>query len=109
MKRETEISRARESEARVHGEENRTLKKLLEESRADYSGHKQDQQRIIENMRMQLDNTKEMIEKNRDSKDRELARIRAKFEDDKRKETEKYQFEYEKLRDEIQLFNKKLG
>ena len=50
-----------------------------------------------------------MIEKNRDSKDRELARIRAKFDDDKRKETEKYQFEYEKLRDEIQLFNKKLG
>ena len=40
LKRETEISRARESEARVHGEENRTLKKLLEESRSDYSGHK---------------------------------------------------------------------
>ena len=60
-------------------------------------------------MRIQLDNTKEMIEKNRDAKDRELARIRAKFDDDKRKETEKYQFEYEKLRDEIALFNKKLG
>lgn len=40
LKREIEISRARESEARVHGQENRTLKKLLEESREDYGNHK---------------------------------------------------------------------
>lgn len=42
LKREVEISRARESEARVHGQENRTLKKLLEESREDYGNHKKD-------------------------------------------------------------------
>jgi hypothetical protein len=42
LKREAEISRARESEARVHGQENRTLKKLLEDSREEYGAHKQD-------------------------------------------------------------------
>jgi len=42
LKREAEISRARESEARVHGQENRTLKKLLEDSREEYAAHKQD-------------------------------------------------------------------
>ena len=52
LKRESEISRARESEARVHGQENRTLKKLLEESREDYGTHKQDQTRLVENLRL---------------------------------------------------------
>ena len=42
LKREAEISRSRESEARIHGEENRTLKKLLEESRSDYGVFKSD-------------------------------------------------------------------
>lgn len=42
FKRESEIARARESEARIHGEENRTLKKLLEESRGDYNAFKTD-------------------------------------------------------------------
>lgn len=109
LKRESEISRARESEARVHGQENRTLKKLLEESREDYTSHKQDQQRLCDNLRLQLDETKDMIDRIRETKDRELKRMKEKFEDEKRKETEKYQFEYDKLREEIQLFARKLG
>lgn len=52
LKRESEISRARESEARVHGQENRTLKKLLEEGKEDHVGHKTDQNRLIENLRL---------------------------------------------------------
>ena len=35
--------------------------------------------------------------------------MRDKFDEEKRKETEKYQFEYDKLREEIQLFARKLG
>lgn len=101
LKRESEISRARESEARVHGQENRTLKKLLEESKEDHVGHKTDQNRLIENLRLQLDETKDMIDRIRETKDRELRRIRDKFDDERRKETEKYQFEYDKLREEI--------
>ena len=109
LKREAEISRARESEARIHGEENRTLKKLLEESRSDYGAYKNDQSRLIDNLRLQLDETKEMIDRIRETKDREMRRQRDKLEDEKRKETEKYQFEYDKLREEIQLFARKLG
>lgn len=41
-------------------------------------------------MRLQLDETKEMIDRIRETKDRELKRVRDKFEEEKRKETEKY-------------------
>ena len=50
-----------------------------------------------------------MIDRIRETKDREMRRMRDKFDDEKRKETEKYQFEYDKLREEIQLFARKLG
>lgn len=109
QRRESEIARAKESEARIHGEENRTLKKLLEECRGDYGAFKNDQNRLTDNLRLQLDETKEMIERIRETKDRELRRMRDKFEEEKRQETEKYQFEYDKLREEIQLFARKLG
>lgn len=109
LKREAEISKSRESESRVFGQENRTLKKLLEDSKEDYSSHKQDQNRLIQNLRLQLDETKDMIDKIRETKDREMKRIRDKFDEEKRKECEKYQFEYDKLREEIQLFARKLG
>lgn len=101
FKRESEIARSRESEARIYGEENRTLKKLLEESRGDYNAFKGDQGRLNNNLRLQLDETKDMIDRIRETKDRELKRVRDKFEEEKRKETEKYQFEYDKLREEI--------
>ena len=42
-----------------------------------------------------------MIDRIRESKDRELKRMRDKFDDERRKEAEKYQFEYDKLREEI--------
>ena len=101
LKRESEISKSRESESRVFGQENRTLKKLLEDSKEDYGSHKNDQNRLIQNLRLQLDETKDMIDKIRETKDREMKRIRDKYDDEKRKECEKYQFEYDKLREEI--------
>lgn len=48
-----------------------------------------------------MDETKDMIERIRESKDRELKRIKDKADDERRKEAEKYQFEYDKLREEI--------
>jgi chromosome segregation ATPase len=101
LKRESEISKSRESESRVFGQENRTLKKLLEDSKEDYGSHKNDQNRLIQNLRLQLDETKDMIDKIRETKDREMKRIREKYDDEKRREVEKYQFEYDKLREEI--------
>lgn len=109
LKREAEISKSRESEARVFGQENRTLKKLLEDGKEDHSTFKGDQNRLIQNLRLQLDETKEIIDRIRETKDRELKRMRDRVDDEKRKEAEKYQFEYDKLREEIQLFARKLG
>jgi phage host-nuclease inhibitor protein Gam len=60
-------------------------------------------------MRVQLDETKEIIERLKEGKEREVKRVRDKMEEEKRRETEKYQFEYDKLREEIQLFTRKLG
>ena len=56
-----------------------------------------------------MDETKDMIDRIRETKDREMKRLREKADDERRKETEKYQFEYDKLREEIQLFARKLG
>jgi len=109
LRREAEISKSRESEARVFGQENRTLKKLLEDSKEDHSTYKGDQNRLIQNLRLQLDETKDIVERIRETKDRETKRMREKVDDEKRKEAEKYQFEYDKLREEIQLFARKLG
>lgn len=56
-----------------------------------------------------MDETKDMIERIRETKDRELLRMREKSDEERRREAEKYQFEYDKLREEIQLFARKLG
>lgn len=101
LKREADVSKNRESEARVYGQENRTLKKLLDDTKEDYGAHREDQQRLIKNLRLQLDETKDMIDRLRETKDRELKRMRDRMDDERRKETEKYQFEYDKLREEI--------
>jgi len=47
LKRENEIAKSRESEARVFGQENRTLKKLLEDGKEEHSTFKNDQNRLI--------------------------------------------------------------
>lgn len=109
LKREADITKSRESDARVFGQENRTLKKLLDDTKENFKTHKEDQERLIRNLRLQLDETKDIIDRLRESKDRELKRIRDKFDEERRVETEKYQFEYDKLREEIQLFARKLG
>jgi hypothetical protein len=56
-----------------------------------------------------MDETKDMIDRIRETKDRELQRMREKSDEERRREAEKYQFEYDKLREEIQLFARKLG
>jgi hypothetical protein len=48
-----------------------------------------------------MDETKDMIERIRETKDRELHRMREKSDEERRREAEKYQFEYDKLREEI--------
>jgi len=82
---------------------------MLEDGKEDHTTYKGDQTRLIQNLRLQMDETKDMIDRIRESKDRELKRIRDRADEERRKEAEKYQFEYDKLREEIQLFARKLG
>ena len=58
---------------------------------------------------MQLEETKDIIGNLRDGKEREFKKLREKCDEEVRRETDKYQFEYDKLRDEIQMFQRKLG
>jgi hypothetical protein len=56
-----------------------------------------------------LDETKELIVGLKEGKEREFKKLREKCDEEVRRETDKYQFEYDKLRDEIQMFQRRLG
>jgi hypothetical protein len=64
---------------------------------------------LIENLRLQLNETREMIVKIREGKDKEHKKLKERYEDERRRETESFQFEYEKLKNEIAIMQKRLG
>ena len=64
---------------------------------------------MIGNLRKQLDETNDMIVSLKETKHREFKKLREKCDDDIRRETDKYQFEYDKLREEINMFQRRLG
>ena len=64
---------------------------------------------MLENLRMQLEETKEMNSRIKQEKEREFRKLREKCDEEIRRETDKYQFEYDKLREEIQMFQRKLN
>lgn len=70
---------------------------------------KENQEVMIKNLRLQLDETREIIVQLKDNKDREFKKLREKYDEEMRRETDKYQFEYDKLRDDIQMFQRRLG
>ena len=70
---------------------------------------KENQDSLIKNLRVQLEETKEIINQLKDSKEREFKKLREKCDEEVRRETDKYKFEYDRLRDEIQMFQRKLG
>lgn len=53
---------------------------------------------------MQLDESQEIILKVKETKEREFKKLREKADEEIRRETDKYQFEYDKLREEINMF-----
>jgi hypothetical protein len=50
-----------------------------------------------------------MIVKLRSDKEKEYKKLKERYEDERRREGEKYQFEYEKLKTEIAIMQKRLG
>jgi hypothetical protein len=75
----------------------------------DNKTYKVNQDALVSNLRMQLDETKDMIIKVKDTKEREFRKLREKCDEEIRRETDKRQFEYDKLREEIQMFQRKLS
>lgn len=58
---------------------------------------------------MQLNETRDMINKMRENRDKEFKKLKEKYEDDRRRESDQYQTEYEKLKNEIALMQRRLG
>ena len=79
------------------------MKKRMEEYRGDASGVKEEQARLIENLRQQLDETRVHIIEMKDEKQREFKKNKERYEDQRRREQDQYTFELEKLRNEIAL------
>lgn len=104
LKRQTDLGESREREGRSLNEENKTLRMMLEDLKRDGNNLKENQNSLIVNLRLQLDETREMIEKVKDNKEREFKKLREKCDEEMRRESEKYQFEYDKLREEINMF-----
>jgi hypothetical protein len=77
------------------------MKNLLETVKSDTKNYKVNQEALVSNLRLQLDETKDMIIKVKDTKEREFRKLREKCDEEIRRETDKRQFEYDKLREEI--------
>ena len=77
--------------------------------KADAANLKENQNSLIGNLRKQLDETNDMIVSLKETKHREFKKLREKCDEDIRRETDKYQFEYDKLREEINMFQRRLG
>jgi len=105
----TDVVNSRERECKTLQDENRSLLQLHQALKSDSERLKDNQDSLIKNLRVQLEETKEIISNLRDGKEREFKKLREKCDEEVRRETDKYQFEYDKLRDEIQMFQRKLG
>ena len=103
LRRETELLIARDRENNLLRDENKSLKKRMDEYRVDASGVKEEQARLIDNLRQQLDETRAHIIEIKDEKQREFKKNKERYEDQRRREQDQYTFELEKLRNEIAL------
>ena len=81
----------------------------MDNFKKDAENLKENQNSLITNLRKQLDETHEIIERVKDTKEREFKKLREKADEEIRRETDKYQFEYDKLREEINMFQRRLG
>ena len=85
------------------------IKTRLEEFRGDSSSLKEEQSRLIDNLRQQLNETRDRLTEIKEEKQREFKKLKERFEDQRRREADQYTFELEKVRSEIALATKRLG
>ena len=109
LKKTSEVCSLRDTENMALKSENKQLKDMLDTRAKDSEVVKANQKALLDNLRMQLEETKEMNSRIKQDKEREFRKLREKCDEEIRRETDKYQFEYDKLREEIQMFQRKLN
>ena len=82
---------------------------LYQQLKADSDRLTTNQDSLIKNLRLQLDETREVISNLKDNKEREFKKLRDKCDEEIRRETDKYQFEFDKQKDEISMYQRRLG
>ena len=65
---------------------------MLEGYKTDSKDQKENHGVITTNLRMQLEETKDIVSKVKETKEREFRKLREKCDEDIRRETDKYQF-----------------
>jgi hypothetical protein len=109
LKRESEQANHLNVQNISFKEENHIVKGLYDQTKQALDETKGDQKQLIDNYRMQLDETKTMVDKIKTNKDREFRQLKDRMDEERRRETEKYEFQYDKLRDEITMMQRRLG
>ncbi len=77
--------------------------------RGDTATVKEEQARLIEGLRVQLNEARDRIVEMKEDKQKEFKKIKERYEDQRRREQDQYTYELEKLRNEIALSQKRLG
>ena len=70
----------------------KTLREMMDSLKSDSKDQKESHTVITSNLRMQLEETKEIVSKVKETKEREFRKLREKCDEDIRRETDKYQF-----------------
>jgi chromosome segregation ATPase len=96
LKNMADAINSRERECKTLQDENRSLTMLYQQLKADSDRLTTNQDSLIKNLRLQLDETRDVISNLKDSKEREFKKLRDKCDEEIRRETDKYQFEFDK-------------
>lgn len=81
LRRETEQLLSRDRENQLLRDESESQKKRLEDYRGDSSAVKEEQARLIEGLRTQLNEARERIVEMKEEKQREFKKIKERYED----------------------------
>lgn len=68
----------------------KTLREMMDSLKSDSKDQKESHTVITSNLRMQLEETREIVSKVKETKEREFRKLREKCDEDIRRETDKY-------------------
>jgi hypothetical protein len=84
------VSTVRERESVSLKQENDTLRNLMDTFKRDADNLKENQNVLIKNLKTQLEETHDIIDRIKETKEREFRKLREKTDEEIRRETDKY-------------------